>query len=213
MFKNKPALYVSVLLIVTAMIMSFPFKLSTPYGPGRTSILAIPTRTAEGPVYLGMIILSILFLGLVFLVLALKKYRVRAVLIAILLFVFGPLKIAEAYQNSFATGLDAISYDRDRSSCSYAKKNDTTMTAHCELYLQNHSKEDVTFMLTFYEEEYAIGSHFMNSAGPFEVTVPKKNQNPVILKRKLKLEKEQPFSGSDSHFNIILEVKGKKRIL
>ncbi|WP_339148569.1 MULTISPECIES: hypothetical protein [unclassified Sutcliffiella] len=213
MFKNKPALYISVSLIAIAMMMSFPFKLSAPYGPERVSILAIPTRTVEGPVYLGMIIVSILLLGLVFLVLALKKYRARAVLIAILLFVFGPLKIAEAYQDTFATGLDAISYDRDRSTCSYEKKNDITMTAHCELYLQNHSKEDVTLMLTFYEEEYAIGSHYMNGAGPFEVTVLKQNQNPIIVKRELKLEKEQPFSGSDSHFNVIVEAKGKKRIL
>jgi len=213
MLKNKPALYVSASLIVVAMIMSFPFRLNSPYGPERTSVLSIPTRTVEGPVYVGMITVSILLLGLVFLVLALKKYKARAVIITILLFVFGPLKIAEAYQTTFASGLDAISYDKERSTCSYEAKDETTMTSQCELYLQNHSKEDVTFKLTFYEEEFSTGSRYMNDAGPLEVTVPKQNQDPITVKRELKLEKEQPFSGSDSHFNVILEAEGKKRIL
>ncbi|KMJ56885.1 hypothetical protein AB685_19370 [Bacillus sp. LL01] len=212
MFKNKPALYVSVLLILIAMIMSFPFKLSAPYGPELTVVLGIPTRTVEGPVYFGMLIISILILGLVFLGRAMKKYRGRAVLLAVLLFVFGPFKIAETYQNTFASGIDAISYDREKSKCTYESMDRTSvMTVHCELYFQNHSEEDVTFMLTFYEEEHAIWSHYLNNEGPLEVTVFKQDRNPIIVKRELKLEKEQLFSGSDSYFSVILEAEGKKR--
>ncbi|MGD6994342.1 hypothetical protein [Sutcliffiella horikoshii] len=213
MLKSKPSLYVSVSLIVIAMIMSFPFRLNSSYGPERTSVLSIPTRTVEGPVYVGMLTVSILLLGLVFLILALKKYKARAVILTVLLFVFGPLKIAEAYQSTFATGLDAISYDKENSTCTYEAKDETTMTARCELYLQNHSKEDVSFKLTFYEEEWFNGPQYMNNAGPFKVTVPSNNENSIIVKRELKLEKEQPFSGSNSHFNVILEAEGKKRIL
>ncbi|TYS63466.1 hypothetical protein FZC76_19800 [Sutcliffiella horikoshii] len=213
MLKSKPALYVSVSMIVIAMIMSFPFELNSPYGPERTSVLSIPKRTVEGTVYVGVITVSILLLGIVFLVIALKEYRARAVIMTVLLFMFGPLMIAEAYQTTFATGIDAISYDKERSTCSYEAKDETTMTAQCELYLQNHSKEDVSFKLTFYEEEFLKGPQYMNNGGPFDIIVPPKNENPIIVKRVLKLEKEQPFSGSDSHFNVILEAEGKKRIL
>lgn len=212
MFKNKPAFYISVLLILTAMIMSFPLRLGAPYGPELTVVLGIPTRTVEGPVYYGMLIISILILGLVFLVRALKKYRGRTVLLAILLFVFGPLKIAEGYQNTFATGLDAISYDKEKSECTYESMDRTSvMTVHCELYFQNHSEEDVTFMLTFYEDEYAIWIHHLNNEGPLEMTVSEQDRGPIIVKRELKLEKEQHFSGSDSRFGVILEAEGKKR--
>lgn len=213
MFKSKPFLYVSVSLIVIAMIMSVPFRLHSPYGPERTTVLSIPITTVEGPVYVGMITVSILLLGLGFLVLALKKYKVRAVILAVLLFAFGPLKFAEAYQNTFATGLNAISFDKENSTCIYEAKDERTMIAQCELYLKNHSKEDVSFKLTFYEEEWFEGPQYMNNASPFKLTVPANNENPIIVKRELKLKKEQTFSGSNSHFNVILETKGKQRIL
>ena len=69
--------------------------------------------------------------------------------------------------------LYAISYGSNESHCSFEMINETTLHGDCELALKNYSRNDVQFIIEFYEQ-YKVESDermvsLMNNNAPYEV--------------------------------------------
>lgn len=76
----------------------------------------------------------------------------RMVVIAVISVFFVPNLIIDFYQNTFTTGVDAISYSEEESFCQFDLSDEETLDAFCELPLINNSNKEIMFEVEFYEE-------------------------------------------------------------
>lgn len=119
MIKSKTMLYLALILFIASLILNFPFPHESPYGETIASILNIPLRSVNGFHYVGIASLVLLIASLYFLTKSVKKYHGRVVLFAIIIAIFAPSMIASSFQKTFASGIYAISYERDMSYCQF----------------------------------------------------------------------------------------------
>lgn len=193
MIKNKRNLVFAIILYVISMAINFPFPHEYPIGQEFSSVLNIPIRSINGLNYVGIIGLLLLVVSLYFLVKSLEKFHLRIVLIAIILVVFLPIGLLSAYQKTFATGINAVEYERNDSHCLFEMKNETTLSATCELPFNNHSNDIVRFNIEFYEkylfEDETPLLSLLNEGGPYEVILHEKDRERVTINTEIDLSK------------------------
>ncbi|MFD1174544.1 hypothetical protein [Oceanobacillus picturae] len=169
MFKSKKLFYIALIFFFISMGLNFPFPHDSIDGETIGSILNIPIQTVNGFNFVGIISLVLLLVSLFFLGKSLKKYKARAVLIAILISMFLPMMLANLYQKTFATGIYAISYERERSRCEFEMIDEATLHGKCELPFENYRGGVNQFTVEFQEGYEDEMSSLMNQSAPYEV--------------------------------------------
>lgn len=218
MIKNKTYFYFSIILMVLVIVLNFPF----PHGQSHltdVSVLNISITTVDGIQYTGMAIFLLLVLGLYLLVKSLGKYRGRIILLAILVISFAPLIIVKSYQHTIATGIYAISYERDQSNCSFNMIDENILQGICQLPFKNYSSKDVQFTIEFYEQ-YIFDDDvrmlsLMNNDNPYKVNIEGKETKHVKIESNIDVSKLEHYTtnGSASHVNLIIKSGEKYRDL
>ena len=172
MIKNWYCFSIAIFLWFTCMWLTMPFP-NAVYTERGVAILNVLIKTKDGYQIEGLITLLLISISLYFLIYAVKKHQIFWSFALIVSFVFVPSLIVNAYQNTLATGINAVFYDIDKSDCQFKLEDDYTLKGACRLPLQNLSEEEVTFNIEFYEtywyENDVRSVSLMNKGLPYEV--------------------------------------------
>lgn len=219
MIKSKKMLYLALIIFIAFLALNFPFPHESPYGETVALVLNIPIQSVDGLQYVGIASLVLLFASLYFLTKSVKKYHGRVVLVAIIIALVAPSIIASSFQKTIATGIYAISYERDISNCRFQMIDTTTLHGECELSFENYSRNDVQFTIEFYEK-YNIEDDIqmvslMNNNAPYEVTLKGNQSGMLKIESNIDVSKiENPItSGGSTGVNIIIKSGEKIRKL
>ncbi|CAI9392335.1 hypothetical protein MHI39_01220 [Heyndrickxia sp. FSL K6-6286] len=219
MMKSKKMLYLSLILFIASLVLNFPFPHESPYGETVASVLNIPVQSVNGLHYVGIASLALLIASLYFLTKSVEKYHGRVVLVAIVLALFAPSMIASSFQKTFATGIYAVSYERDWSNCQFEMIGETTLRGECELPFENYSRNDVQFTIEFYEKYYfeddVLMVSLMNNNDPYEVKLKGNERKTVKIESNIDVSNMENHieQGSSTGVNIIIKSGEKIRKL
>ena len=219
MIKNKKMLYLALILFIASLVLIFPFPHENPYGETVASVLNIPVQSVNGLQYVGIASLALLIASLYFLTKSVNKYHGRVVLLAIIIAMFVPSMIASSFQKTVATGIYAVSYERNWSNCRFVMIDETTLQGECELPFENHNRNDVQFTIEFYEKYYFEDDvqmvSLMNNNAPYEVKLKGNERKTVKIKSEIDVSNIENHieSGSSTGVNIIIKSGEKVRKL
>lgn len=211
--RNKVKLVVGIALMALVMILNFPFPHSEPFVAGNSSAMSIPIKDMEGYKFGGLLLLTILIIGIYLLATSLEKYRARLVILAIFLYFLLPFFLINVYQNTIASGIYAIDYELDESKCEFDKMDEQRVRVVCSLPLENLSEEAATFDVRFFDKTY-FGERFklvplINEKGPFTVTLQGRETKVVRIKTELAVSIANDYGGAAQQIHIEIS-KGKK---
>lgn len=219
MIKSKKMLYLALVLFIGFLVLNFPFPHESPYGETVASVLNIPVQSVNGIQYVGIASLVLLIASLYFLTKSVKKYHGRVVLLAFIIALVAPSMLASSFQETVATGIYAVSYERDISNCRFDMIDATTLHGECELSFKNYSRNDVQFTIEFYEK-YNIEDDIqmvslMNNNAPYEVRLKGNQSGMVKIESNIDVSKTENHvtSGGSTGVNIIIKSGGKVRKL
>ena len=210
--KSKVALICSVVMLSICMSMFFPYPNNIMTG-ARTIFMSFPLTNQDGLIVLGIVGSIWYIIAMILLYFSMEKYRARIVILAVFVYAFLLSILIAGYQETFATGVKAISYDNN-GSCSFKYVSKDEMKGECELVLHNRSNEDVTFELEFLDslnlEEGEQRESLMNRNGPYQFTI-RANQEKSISVIELLDVSDVPkrFDGASSH-DINLKLKDEE---
>ncbi len=219
MIKNKKMFYLALFLFIASLFLIFPFPHESPYGETVASVLNIPVQSVNGLQYVEIASLVLLITSLYFLTKSVNKYHGRVVLFAIIIAMFAPLMIVSSFQQTVATGIYAVSYERDWSNCRFDMVNESTLRGECELPFENHSRNDVQFTIEFYEKYYFEDDvqmvSLMNNNAPYEVKLKGNERKMVKIKSEIDVSHIENHieSGSLTGVNMIIKSGEKLRKL
>lgn len=225
MNKRTAFLITAVLLYVLTMFLIFPFPHQTPFGTQIFKGLGIPAYSnmehEMGFHYVGITAVVFLLISLILFHQLLPKWNGRVVLTCILFFLLGPLGLINVYQTFIASGVHAISYEKEWSECTY-ELNEAEMVAHieCILALENKGRSDVHFEIELVERFYfshdAKTYSYLNDLGPHLVELYSKDKKFVRLEGQFNVSNEENyiFSGQSNGIDVIIrDDAGRKRKL
>lgn len=219
MIKNKKLYNLALILFIAAIALNFPFPHENPYGETVASVLNIPVQSVNGWHYVGMASLALLISAIYFLSKSVNKFHGRVVLIAIILALFAPSIIASSFQKTIASGIYAVSYERNESSCHFDMNDESTLSGECELLFENHSREDVQFNIEFYEkysfEDDVQMVSLMNNHAPYVVNLKGNERKTVKIATDIDVSNIENHveSGRSTFINIIIKSGEKSRKL
>ncbi|MEH7334660.1 hypothetical protein V7161_18625 [Neobacillus drentensis] len=218
MVKNKKFLLLAFFLLIASMVINFPFPHEKTFGE-TMSIFNMSITTVNGISIVGITALSLFIAGLFFLAISLNKYQGRLIFLAIFLSVSTPHYFVELFQRTISSGICAISYDGNKSSCRFEMTNKTILHGECELPFENYSKNDVQFTIEFYEE-YAFEDDvrmlsLMNNSAPYKVRLGGKESRRVQIETNIDVSKmaHHVDSGEANGINIIIKSGNQSRKL
>ncbi|MBD1379631.1 hypothetical protein [Metabacillus arenae] len=219
MIKSKKMLYLALILFIASLVLNFPFPHESPYGETVASILNIPIQSVNGLQYIGIASLALLITSLYFLTKSVKKYHGRVVFLTIIIAIFAPSMIASSFQKTIATGIYAVSYERDMSNCRFDMIDATTLNGECELSFENYSRHDVQFTIEFYEKYYFEDDvrmvSLMNNNAPYVVKLKGNERKTVKIEANIDVSNRENHveQGGSTSFNIIIKSGGEIRKL
>lgn len=212
MIRNKVALVTSIILLGICMCLFFPFP-NYQMINARITFMSFPILNDTGYVLLG-ILGSVLFIfALILLVKGLKKYHLLSIGVVLITFAFSPILLMTIYQETFASGIMAISYTKN-GECQFDVISKHVLQGECHLELQNRSNEAVSFELEFLDDHLTekgprIAS-LMNVAGPYYVTIEPNRKKFIHIKELLDLsDVPNHIQGGGSSFIHIKIIDGK----
>ncbi|MCP3026385.1 hypothetical protein [Halobacillus sp. A5] len=152
------------------------------------------------------LIKAVLFLaGMITLVKAMEKYKARTVILTISLLSIIPGIVGEAYQNTAASGIYAVSYDKEQSRCDYEKIDAHTLEGRCQLTFKNHSRENVRFGLEFSERNKMHS--LLNKTENHDIALPAKQRMSIEIINQVDVTSESEHidrgTGTEVDINII----------
>lgn len=210
MIKNKKFLILSIIFFFVSMALNFPFPHEYPLGQEISVALRFPITTMDGISYIGVTGLILFIISQFFLVKSLEIYHKRMVLIAVLLLMFLPMEMVSFYQKTFASGIYAVHYERNNSTCLFEMKDETTLYASCQLPFENNSNNPVQFNIEFYEkylfeDDYPMKS-LLNEGGPYEIILHGKERKIVTIETEMDLSKLgiSGLSGESRGINLMI---------
>ena len=183
MVKNKIALSSSIVLFIVCLCLSAFIPIREKIS-AYLEIMSFPILNTDGFQIRGIVGAILLIFAFVLLVLSLNKFRVRTFFIAVLVYAYLPTILMTIYQETFAKGVSAISYDGN-GNCEFENIKEDIMRGKCSLVLYNRGHEAVTFELVFmdspfWEEEVRFES-LMNEAGPYHITIEGNTKQAITL--------------------------------
>jgi hypothetical protein len=212
--RNVKRLYIAIGIFVLVMILNLPFPHSVPFSAGNVYIMGIQINGSGGFNFVGLFLIVVLCVGVYLLATSLEKYRVRLVFLALVLYGLLPQYMVDFYQNTFASGIYAISYHIDSSECQFETLDDQRMEVICDLPLENLSDDEVKFDIRFLNASL-LGDQrnlipFINEAGPFEVSLQGRETKMVRIQSEVDISQLHSYSeGGSTHVHIEI-VQGNK---
>lgn len=209
MIRSKVAIISSVVILVICMYLYFPFP-NNVLLEARSTFMSFPIRNLDGYILLGIIGSILFIIAMILLVIGMKKYHLRTIVIVLIVYSVSPHFLIMMYQETLANGIAAISYDGN-GKCDFEYVSEDLLNGECNLVLHNRSNKAVTFELEFLdshftEDEVRIES-LMNLAGPFRITVEENRKKSIHLKELLKLSDVpnhiEGGTSFDIHFKLI----------
>lgn len=209
--RHQKRFLVSMIFFIVVMILNFPFPHEQPFAAARLSIMNIPIQSPSGLHYLGIFSVLVLCIGMYLLGTSLEKYRVRSIFLAFLLMSIVPYVLTNIIQNTIATGIYAVVYDKESSLCEFNMVDDKIITASCDLTFENLNNERVDFGIRFQEtDSYLFNfNSYLNEGAPHQVFLQRKERKTIHLSFEFNPDHLESFGGTSGYISIQL-VKGKK---
>ncbi|MGD7024864.1 hypothetical protein FZC79_15195 [Rossellomorea vietnamensis] len=217
MVKNKLALIVSGIILVICMFLYFPYPNNVMID-SRSSFMSFPIKDVDGYNPLAIIGSILFIIAMVLLVKGLEKYHFRAVILTAFAYAVLPLVLIPLYQETFARGIAAVSYD-DEGTCDFESVSEGLLKGECNLNLQNRSNKPVTFEVVFMESPYLKEDirieSIMNESGPNLVTLAPNSKESVQIEKLLDLSEISTHidGGSTSNVHIKITDGESQRVL
>ncbi|ETI68503.1 hypothetical protein [Neobacillus vireti] len=216
MIKDKKFFFVAIILFFISMILNFPFPDENPLGETVATLLNIPVKSSNGLLYVGITSFLLLILSLFFLSKSLKKYHGRFILLSIVVAIFLPPFIVDLFQKTLATGIYAISYQKEESNCRFEMMGETTLHGVCELPLENYSKNKIQFTIEFYDKydfkEDLPMVTLMNKNAPYEVRLRGNQSERVKIETDIDVSKMKNHIESGNASSVSIIIKSGERI-
>ena len=212
--RNSKRLYIAIGIFVLVLFLNLPFPHSVPFSAGNVYIMGIPINGSTGFNFVGLFLIVALCAGVYLLATSLERYRVRLVFVALVLYGFLPQYMVDFYQNTFASGINAVSYQIDASECEFETLDDKRLDVVCNLPLENLSDKEVKFDVRFFNASL-LGDQrklipLINSAGPFEVSLHGRETKVVRIQTEVDISQLQSYSDGGSTYVHIEIVQGNK---
>jgi len=215
--RDKSFFYTALVLFIIFMVLNFPFPHQNAYGQVNFIFFDIPIRTEIGIRVIGIVNLLLLVSGLIFLSKSLKKYRIRYILLVLILTPTLPIILVDLYQKTLASGIYAISYEENKSICRIETSDPNTLHGTCEFIFENYSKNDVPFEITFYDQyQFAEDNpviSLMNNEAPYKVLLEGKKRKTIIIETDIPKKNNYMESGETTIIHLIIEQGKMKRNL
>ncbi|GGM43640.1 hypothetical protein GCM10011351_32020 [Paraliobacillus quinghaiensis] len=213
MIRSKVALISSAIILGVCLYLYFPFHNNVMIG-ARTTFMSFPIRNHDGYILLGVIGSVLFIIAMILLVIGLKKYHFRILIVVAVVYAMLPNILITAYQETFASGIAAISYDGN-GKCNFESVSTDLLNGECNLVLHNRSNEAVSFELEFIDsyfmEDGVRMESLMNLAGPYSITLEANREKHIYFKELIELsgvpKHIEMGSSSNIHFKLICEEK------
>ena len=197
MIRNKLALIASAVILCLCMAMYFPFP-NNPMLNSNSTFMSFPIHNKDGVILFGVIGSILFIVAMILLVIGMKKYHFRTILLVAVIYTFLPSLLVTAYQETLTSGVMAVSYNGSGTCVFEYKdedegKDEELLNGECSLTLQNHSNKDVTFELEFldtifFEDEDEVRMEsLMNLNGPRMITIGANSKQSIHLNESLDL--------------------------
>ncbi|KOO51415.1 hypothetical protein [Viridibacillus arvi] len=208
MIRNKVALISSIVILGICMYLYFPF----PYNvmvEARSTFMSFPIHNQDGYIVLGIIGSVLFIIAMILLVIGIKKYQFRTLVIVVIIYTILPKLLITIYQETLASGIMAISYDGN-GKCDFENVEEDLLNGECNLVLHNRSNEAVSFDLEFLDsyfmkDEVRMES-LMNLAGPYSITIEANREKSINLKELLDLSDVPKHIEGGTSFNIHIKL-------
>lgn len=188
MIRNKVALILSAIILFICMFLFLQFP-NNKLLNAHSTFMSFPISNQDGYNVMAIIGSVLFIIAMILLVIGIKKYHFRAIVIVIIVYTFLPNVLIEIYQETLASGIMAISSDGN-GSCNFEHVREDLINGKCDLVLHNHSTEDVTFELKFldsYIDDGIRAESLMNVNGPYSITIKANHKKAIHLKELLDL--------------------------
>ncbi|AIF43008.1 hypothetical protein [Virgibacillus sp. SK37] len=207
MIRSKFAVIGAIILFIICMCLFFPFP-DDPLLHATTIIMSFPIIDQDGYIIMGVIGSFLFAIAIVLLMIGLKKFRLRTLIIVIFLYSFIPPMLIKVYQETLADGIFAVSKEGEGEG-DFNSINESQLDGECHFTLQNRSNKSVTFevqLIDSFFDETRMES-LLNEAGPHTFTLEANEKRAIHLKEIIDITGvEDPISQGasfDLHFRLI----------
>jgi len=170
-----------------------------------STFMSFPISNQDGYIVLGIIGSAMFLIAIILLVIGMKKYHFRTIVIVVIVYTFLPKFLIMTYQETLASGIMAISYDGE-GQCNFENVSEDLINGECNLILHNRSNEAVTFELEFLDsyfmEDGVRMESLMNVVGPYSITIEANQEKSIYIKELLDLSGIPKHIESGTSFNV-----------
>ncbi|MFJ7648449.1 hypothetical protein ACIQ1H_12880 [Lysinibacillus sp. NPDC097279] len=204
MIRNKIVLSCSIVILGICMYLYFPFP-NNEMLDAYSTFMSFPISNQDGYIVLGIIGSAMFLIAIILLVIGMKKYHFRTIVLVVIVYTFLPKLLIMTYQETLASGIMAISYDGE-GQCNFENVSEDLINGECNLILHNRSNEAVTFELEFLDsyfmEDGVRMESLMNVVGPYSVTIEANQEKSIFIKELLDLSGIPKHIESGTSFNV-----------
>ena len=176
----------------------------------RSTFMSFPISNQDGYILLGIIGSVMFIIAMILLVIGMKKYHFRTIIIVVIVYALLPNLLITMYQETLASGITHISYDGN-GKCNFDSVGKDLLNGECSFVLHNRSNEAVTFELefldSFFTEDEVRMESLMNLAGPYSITIEANHKKSIHLKELLDVSDVpnhiEGGTSSNIHFKLI----------
>lgn len=190
MNKEIAKFFSSIVLLIASFVCyaCIPFADRTYFN---ISLLLFPLQNEEGAtIWLGVFGLMLFVVGLFLFTSTIKKYVTRMIAYLLILLFFFPNFFMTAYQEVWAKGVSAISYDK-KGICDFLSVKEEILNGTCVFTLQNKSNEQVTLQVEFAEVLVDKGNlhveSLMNQKAPYTITIEANSKKTIEVEELIEL--------------------------
>ncbi|ATP41065.1 hypothetical protein CSE16_13950 [Solibacillus sp. R5-41] len=209
MIRSKAALISSFVILCVCIFLSFPFP-NNRMLDARATFMSFPIKNQDGYITVGIFGSVLFVIAIILLFIGVKQYHFRILLIVLIAFALVPNQLITLYQETFASGISAISYD-GKGQCDFENVSEDKLTGECNFVLHNRSNEAVSFELqfldSFFMDDGIRMESLMNVAGPHTITIEANHKKSIHMKELLNLTNVpnhvESGSSSNIHFKLI----------
>lgn len=204
MIRNKIVLICSIVILGICMYLYFPFP-NNDMLDAYSTFMSFPISNQDGYIVLGIIGSAMFLIAIILLVIGMKKYHFRTIVLVVIVYTFLPNFLIMTYQETLASGIMAISYDGE-GQCNFENVSEDLINGECNLILHNRSNEAVTFELEFLDsyfmEDGMRMESLMNVVGPYSITIEANQEKSIYIKELLDLSGIPKHIESGTSFNV-----------
>lgn len=204
MIRNKIVLSCSIVILGICMYLYFPFP-NNEMLDAYSTFMSFPISNQDGYIVLGIIGSAMFLIAIILLMIGMKKYHFRTIVLVVIVYTFLPKFLIMTYQETLASGIMAISYDGE-GQCNFENVSEDLINGECNLILHNRSNEAVTFELEFLDsyfmEDGVRMESLMNVVGPHSITIEANQEKSIYIKELLDLSGIPKHIESGTSFNV-----------